>query len=110
MAGFQEVLTALLGKDAPNLSPAVITRLTAEWQNIVLGPFYFPSTLEQKTLSSMLTTARLIRKAEFPYQSHDNFTGARAMGSETERPRSFHVFNGRAFRRGQPLGCTPGTR
>jgi putative transposase len=29
---FQEVLTALLGKDAPNLSPAVITRLTAEWQ------------------------------------------------------------------------------
>ena len=29
---FQEVLSALLGKDAPNLSPAVITRLTAEWQ------------------------------------------------------------------------------
>ena len=29
---FQEVLAALLGKDAPNLSPAVITRLTAEWQ------------------------------------------------------------------------------
>ena len=29
---FQEVLTALLEKDAPNLSPAVITRLTAEWQ------------------------------------------------------------------------------
>jgi transposase-like protein len=29
---FQEVLTALLGKDAPNLSPAVITRLTAQWQ------------------------------------------------------------------------------
>ena len=29
---FQEVLTALLGKDAPNLSPAVIARLTAEWQ------------------------------------------------------------------------------
>jgi hypothetical protein len=29
---FQEVLTALLGKDAPTLSPAVITRLTAEWQ------------------------------------------------------------------------------
>lgn len=29
---FQEVLTALLGKDAPNLSPAVISRLTAEWQ------------------------------------------------------------------------------
>ncbi len=29
---FQEVLTALLGKDSPNLSPAVITRLTAEWQ------------------------------------------------------------------------------
>jgi hypothetical protein len=29
---FQEVLTALLGKDAPNLSPAVITRLMAEWQ------------------------------------------------------------------------------
>jgi putative transposase len=26
------VLTALLGKDAPNLSPAVTTRLTAEWQ------------------------------------------------------------------------------
>jgi len=25
-------LAALLGKDAPNLSPAVITRLTAEWQ------------------------------------------------------------------------------
>ncbi|MGY3134010.1 transposase-like protein [Bradyrhizobium sp. USDA 4501] len=29
---FQETLTALLGKDAPNLSPAVISRLTAEWQ------------------------------------------------------------------------------
>ena len=31
-ADFQEVLAALLGKDAPNLSPAVITRLTAQWQ------------------------------------------------------------------------------
>jgi transposase-like protein len=30
---FQEALTALLGKDAPNLSPAVIGRLTAEWQS-----------------------------------------------------------------------------
>jgi len=29
---FQEVLTALLGKDAPNLSPAVITRLKGEWE------------------------------------------------------------------------------
>ncbi len=29
---FQEALGALLGKDAPNLSPSVITRLTAEWQ------------------------------------------------------------------------------
>ncbi|GEC59197.1 IS256 family transposase [Bradyrhizobium elkanii] len=29
---FQEALTALLGKDAPNLSLAVISRLTAEWQ------------------------------------------------------------------------------
>src|SRR5256884_810431 len=29
---FQDVLTALLGKAAPNLSPAVISRLTAEWQ------------------------------------------------------------------------------
>ncbi|MGY2990384.1 IS256 family transposase [Bradyrhizobium sp. USDA 4508] len=29
---FQEALTALLGKDTPNLSPAVISRLTAEWQ------------------------------------------------------------------------------
>ncbi|WP_247282083.1 IS256 family transposase [Bradyrhizobium sp. 134] len=29
---FQEALTALLGRDAPNLSPAVISRLTAEWQ------------------------------------------------------------------------------
>jgi putative transposase len=29
---FQEALSALLGKNAPNLSPAVITRLTAEWQ------------------------------------------------------------------------------
>src|SRR3954471_24118288 len=28
---FQEALAALLGKDAPNLSPAVITRLTASW-------------------------------------------------------------------------------
>ena len=27
--GFQEALMALLGKDAPNLSPAVISRLTA---------------------------------------------------------------------------------
>jgi transposase-like protein len=29
---FQEALAALLGRDAPNLSPAVVTRLTAEWQ------------------------------------------------------------------------------
>jgi transposase-like protein len=29
---FQEALAALVGKDAPNLSPAVISRLTAEWQ------------------------------------------------------------------------------
>jgi putative transposase len=29
---FQEALAALLGKDAPNLSPAVISRLTTEWQ------------------------------------------------------------------------------
>jgi transposase-like protein len=29
---FQEALTALLGKDAPNLSPSVISKLTAEWQ------------------------------------------------------------------------------
>ena len=29
---FQEALTALLGKDAPNLSPGVITRLTAGWE------------------------------------------------------------------------------
>src|SRR5438552_7735139 len=29
---FQEALAVLLGKAAPNLSPAVISRLTAEWQ------------------------------------------------------------------------------
>ncbi len=29
---FQEALTALVGKDAPNLSPAVVARLTAGWQ------------------------------------------------------------------------------
>ena len=29
---FQEALAALLGKEAPNLSPAVISRLTAECQ------------------------------------------------------------------------------
>src|SRR4030088_1446649 len=29
---FQEVLTALLGKDAPNLSPAVIARLKGGWE------------------------------------------------------------------------------
>jgi transposase-like protein len=30
---FQEALAALLGKDAPNLSPSVITRLTAAWES-----------------------------------------------------------------------------
>jgi putative transposase len=30
---FQEVLTALLGTDAPNLSPAVIARLKDEWED-----------------------------------------------------------------------------
>jgi transposase-like protein len=30
---FQEVLAALLGKDAPNLSPSVIARLTAAWES-----------------------------------------------------------------------------
>ena len=29
---FQEALAALLGTDAPNLSPSVIARLAAEWQ------------------------------------------------------------------------------
>src|SRR6516162_9120421 len=29
---FREALTALLGKDAPNLSLAAVSRLTAEWQ------------------------------------------------------------------------------
>ena len=29
---FQEALSALLGKDAPNLSPSVVSRLTAEWE------------------------------------------------------------------------------
>lgn len=29
---FQEALAARLGKDAPNLSPSVITRLTQDWQ------------------------------------------------------------------------------
>ena len=29
---FQEALAALLGKDAPNLSPAVIARLKGEWE------------------------------------------------------------------------------
>src|SRR3974390_521941 len=32
MGDFQEVLAALVGKDAPNLSAAVISRLTAEWK------------------------------------------------------------------------------
>jgi len=30
---FQDALAALLGKEAPNLSPSVIARLTAEWSN-----------------------------------------------------------------------------
>src|SRR5215216_202411 len=32
MGAFQEALAALLGKDAPNLSPSVIARLKGEWQ------------------------------------------------------------------------------
>ena len=32
MGDFQEALAALLGKDAPNLSPAVVARLRDEWQ------------------------------------------------------------------------------
>jgi hypothetical protein len=32
MGDFQEALAALLGRNAPNLSPAVICRLTAEWE------------------------------------------------------------------------------
>ncbi|CDX52950.1 transposase (fragment) [Mesorhizobium plurifarium] len=31
LRGISEALSALLGKEAPNLSPSVITRLTAEW-------------------------------------------------------------------------------
>jgi putative transposase len=30
---FQEALAALLGKDAPNLSPSVVSRLTASWES-----------------------------------------------------------------------------
>ena len=29
---FQEALSAIMGPDAPNLSPSVISRLTAGWQ------------------------------------------------------------------------------
>src|SRR5689334_21630112 len=32
MGDFQEALAALLGKDAPNLSPSVIARLRTEWE------------------------------------------------------------------------------
>jgi transposase-like protein len=32
MGDFQEALGALLGKEAPNLSPAVIARLKGEWE------------------------------------------------------------------------------
>jgi len=32
MGDFQEALTALLGRDAPNLSPSVIARLRGEWE------------------------------------------------------------------------------
>ena len=32
MPSLQEALSALLGQDAPNLSPGVIARLTAGWQ------------------------------------------------------------------------------
>ena len=32
MGDFQEALAALLGKDAPNLSPSVIARLRGDWQ------------------------------------------------------------------------------
>ena len=31
----RRALAALLGKDAPNMSPAVIARLTAEWQAVM---------------------------------------------------------------------------
>ena len=34
---FQEVLTALLGKAAPNLSPAAIARLNGEWEDEYQG-------------------------------------------------------------------------
>ena len=33
MGDFQEALAALLGKDAPNLSPSVIARLRGEWES-----------------------------------------------------------------------------
>jgi putative transposase len=42
---FQEVLTALLGREAPNLSPAVITRLTAEFVAPAVGKVQ-PYTVE----------------------------------------------------------------
>jgi putative transposase len=38
MGDFQEALAALLGKDAPNLSPLVIARLRNEWEAEALGP------------------------------------------------------------------------
>jgi hypothetical protein len=32
MGDFGEALAALLGKDAPNLSPSVVARLRGEWE------------------------------------------------------------------------------
>src|SRR3979490_2138008 len=45
---FQEALAALLGKDAPNLSPAVISRLTAQWpggRRVPAGPHGRPQRM-----------------------------------------------------------------
>ena len=47
MGDFQEALGALLGKDAPNLSPSVITRLRDEWE-----ADYTPWTMLDKTRSA----------------------------------------------------------
>lgn len=33
MGDFQEALAAILGRDAPNLSPSAISRLTGDWQH-----------------------------------------------------------------------------
>jgi transposase-like protein len=95
---FQDALAALLGKEAPNLSPAVISRLTAEWQSeyerwqtrdlsarryvyVWADGVYLQARMEDNAECMLVLTARLRRAGRNLSASRRALARARRVGA-----------------------------